>query len=461
MCGIFGTTIKDLSLLYFLGVESTLRGTDATGLAWLRDNGELKVEKAPVAATQFNWKNVPEKGVLGYIGHTRAATQGPASFNGNNHPFKSEDGSFVLVHNGIIYNDFKLKRELALPSTDIMTDSYVIVQLLDAYKYLMNKDDLDVEVIKQVCPELSGSYALAIMTNKGKLFLTRHDNPIHIIYNGKDLVFGSTHDIVDAALGNYGLNEISYMSAPITMLPENKIYEFDMLTGKFIAVAEYVPNKDNYNYLGYGTYSGYGWYDDDYWVNDVRGKNKGKDKKGVVFIPETKGGANQTGKSQTTKNTTKDTPDDRKLLPGDGIHQKMEAINDHVVFVGYDDEYLYYLVDGFVLPNGMRIRYSAFYPDKAFIVDFGDGIEHDVAPELLESWTGVDCGYVRDVFNDPASCGVELKQYSVMIPMAHDETDASSVPVSREEVEEFMYKACKDKMQAKTKNNKEEKVCRK
>ena len=78
------------------------------------------------------------------MGHTRMATQGSAGKNRNNHPFEGHSGSssFALAHNGVLYNDRILRRELKLPATAIETDSYAAVQLLERQKAL-TPDSLD------------------------------------------------------------------------------------------------------------------------------------------------------------------------------------------------------------------------------------------------------------------------------------------------------------------------------
>ena len=56
----------------------------------------------------------------------------------NNHPFLGKCGetSFALAHNGVLYNDRRLRCELNLPQTAIETDSYVAVQLLEKHDTL-------------------------------------------------------------------------------------------------------------------------------------------------------------------------------------------------------------------------------------------------------------------------------------------------------------------------------------
>ena len=141
MCGLYGVLsygnkVKDMAeITEALAVESAVRGTDATGIAYNK-NGKLIVFKKSKSAYEMTF-SVP-KNTVAVMGHTRHATQGTLNFNGNNHPFKGMcgDEEFALAHNGIICNDKKLRRELRLPSTIIDTDSYIAVQLIESQKKL-------------------------------------------------------------------------------------------------------------------------------------------------------------------------------------------------------------------------------------------------------------------------------------------------------------------------------------
>jgi len=66
------------------------------------------------------------------MGHTRHSTQGDKKRNYNNHPFmgRCQNRHFALAHNGVLINEEELKRKFHLPRTQIETDSYVAVQLL-------------------------------------------------------------------------------------------------------------------------------------------------------------------------------------------------------------------------------------------------------------------------------------------------------------------------------------------
>ncbi len=66
------------------------------------------------------------------MGHTRLATQGDKENNYNNHPFYGKaDKAFAFAHNGVLYNDTVLRKSYNLPKTNIETDSYVAVQLIE------------------------------------------------------------------------------------------------------------------------------------------------------------------------------------------------------------------------------------------------------------------------------------------------------------------------------------------
>jgi len=137
MCGLFGFSgygepLRDANrLASSLAVESAVRGTDATGIAYI-NRGKLEVSKAAKSAYQFNIR-LP-KGVTAVVGHTRHSTQGSEKLNINNHPFigrLKNNASFALAHNGILSNDKSLRKALKLPKTKVETDSYVSVQLFE------------------------------------------------------------------------------------------------------------------------------------------------------------------------------------------------------------------------------------------------------------------------------------------------------------------------------------------
>ena len=147
MCCLFGVynysgqDVKDFeTLTRSLAKQATVRGTDATGIAYVSKN-KLVVQKEPLSAFEMKLKH-PD-GVAAVMGHTRHATQGNKRNNYNNHPFvgKCKNVSFALAHNGILYNDMTLKRKYSLPPAKVQTDSYVAVQLLK-HKNVINSKSI-------------------------------------------------------------------------------------------------------------------------------------------------------------------------------------------------------------------------------------------------------------------------------------------------------------------------------
>jgi hypothetical protein len=118
MCGISGfslnptdPTVTNSRLIagtLLLGIEH--RGRDATGACWFDPHGNPFVQKGAYTASAFvrnlsMWKKTTDA-----ILHTRAWTQGEPSNNDNNHPIVS--GPVIGVHNGGIWNDYELFREM-------------------------------------------------------------------------------------------------------------------------------------------------------------------------------------------------------------------------------------------------------------------------------------------------------------------------------------------------------------
>jgi predicted glutamine amidotransferase len=108
MCGLVGVAgnleFKDESLFKRLLIFDYFRGTDSTGAAWLKKNGDISIVKLPSHPIDlFNMKQF-DSGINGaqslvFLGHNRAATMGKV--NGvNAHPFKF--GSIVGAHNGTL-----------------------------------------------------------------------------------------------------------------------------------------------------------------------------------------------------------------------------------------------------------------------------------------------------------------------------------------------------------------------
>ena len=201
MCGLYGFSsysdqpIKDIAkLTNSLAVQSSVRGIDATGIAFC-EGGNINVQKHPKAAYALDFK--PPAGVRALIGHTRHSTQGSEKFNQNNHPFTGRVGSarFALAHNGVLTNDDILQKRYGFKSK-IETDSYVAVQLIEQQK------QFGIKSICRMAETVEGSFSFSILDNKNTLYLVKGDSPLSILHFPKEklFVYASTDEILYKAL---------------------------------------------------------------------------------------------------------------------------------------------------------------------------------------------------------------------------------------------------------------------
>ena len=184
-----------LRLIRELSIAAECRGTDATGISYIK-NGEIITFKKAKPAHKLHLYF--PRNTVAVIGHNRMTTQGSEKKNYNNHPFhgKTDDHAFALAHNGVLYNDTEVKAQYRLPETPIETDSYAAVQMLEQY------ETLDSSTLKEVSEVLRGSFVFTVLRDDNTLFLVRGNNPI-TLYHYPELglyVYASTKEILDKAL---------------------------------------------------------------------------------------------------------------------------------------------------------------------------------------------------------------------------------------------------------------------
>ena len=136
MCGIVGYIgEQDATRIILNGLKRLeYRGYDLAGLAVLEDGHiEIRRDAGKLDKLVSLVKSSPVKGCVG-IGHTRWATHGEPSAR-NAHPHLSANGSFVVVHNGIVENFLELREELTAEGTvfNSDTDTEMIVHLVERY----------------------------------------------------------------------------------------------------------------------------------------------------------------------------------------------------------------------------------------------------------------------------------------------------------------------------------------
>ncbi len=155
------------------------RGYDSAGVAAMAPDGQIDVRRdvGKLERLRARLAVQPLNGPVG-IGHTRWATHGaPAEHNA--HPHLSDDGSCVLVHNGIVENYLALRDQLKAAGLGFRseTDTEVIVQLI-AYCARQAPDAGITAAVRCALRELRGAHALVIMSrhDPGLLIAARIGN---------------------------------------------------------------------------------------------------------------------------------------------------------------------------------------------------------------------------------------------------------------------------------------------
>lgn len=179
MSGIVGYLGKQNALPILLDSLDKLdyRGYDSAGIA-LSNNQHIEIKKTVGRIKDLRNLLLREpitQGQLG-IGHTRWATHGQPSV-ANSHPLTGCHDKFYVVHNGIIENFLKLKKELTLKGHVFTTetDTEVIPHLLEEY----DTGNFE-ETVRKILPILKGSFALAIMSKDepDRIIAISQNNPL-------------------------------------------------------------------------------------------------------------------------------------------------------------------------------------------------------------------------------------------------------------------------------------------
>jgi hypothetical protein len=131
------------------------------------------------------------------IGHNRFKTNGSEDKNENNHPFILN--SLVLVHNGIISNYRELENEFKFIKTEIETDSYIILRLINHFLKSNKLEDRIKGIttaIKKTCGKIKGSYSVFLYDKiSNKIFYFKDNSTEFYIYKVGNNLIGTTTQI--------------------------------------------------------------------------------------------------------------------------------------------------------------------------------------------------------------------------------------------------------------------------
>ena len=265
MCAIFGfldygkkVNHKVLvKLINELAKEAEIRGTDATGISYVKGCKMVTFKKAkPAHKVNLYFP----KETTAVIGHTRMTTQGSESKNYNNHPFegKTAESCFALAHNGVLYNDKELRKLNNIPETEIETDSYIAVQFLE------KENSVNIESIKNMAEAVEGSFVFTILKNDNTMFLVKGSNPL-TIYHYKELglyVYASTTDILKKGLKSSGFK----IQCNEVLIEEGNIIEIEPNGDIWISDFKMHETEKFFDRL----YNWYEYSDDEYFFDELK-----------------------------------------------------------------------------------------------------------------------------------------------------------------------------------------------
>ncbi|NLU39999.1 MAG: glutamine--fructose-6-phosphate transaminase (isomerizing) [Bacteroidales bacterium] len=195
MCGIVGYIGgKNAYPLLMKGLKRLeYRGYDSSGIALIQ-NQKINVYKKKGKVNELK-VYCSDKDVSGNIGmaHTRWATHGEPN-DINAHPHTSMKGLFTIIHNGIIENYDKLRRDLALKGYTFygQTDTEVLANLIE-YMYVKGESVNAELAVRMALSRVIGAYGLVVMCSEepDRLIAARKSSPLAIGIGQGEFFIGS------------------------------------------------------------------------------------------------------------------------------------------------------------------------------------------------------------------------------------------------------------------------------
>jgi len=253
MCGIVAAVTQRYIINFLLESIKKLeyRGYDSSGLAIINQNNNIIRIRCVGRVNELS-KKVKKKKLFGKIGlaHTRWATHGKVSEK-NTHPHISSN--IVVVHNGIIENNLKLRIFLEEKGYVFCsdTDTEVIAHLLH-WEQTKTGQSLP-EIIQRSKIKLNGNYSMVVMDayNSSRLIAVRSGSPLVIGLGIKENFIASDQ----IALLNITKRFIYLEEGDIAIVKSKKINIFDK-NGNIIQRKE-IKSNVKYKSVNKGKYKHY------------------------------------------------------------------------------------------------------------------------------------------------------------------------------------------------------------
>jgi len=184
MCGIVGYIgSKNAYPILIKGLKRLeYRGYDSAGIA-LFQNSDISVFKKKGKVSELE-NFCTDKNITGNIGmaHTRWATHGEPN-DINAHPHTSMKGLFTIIHNGIIENYDKLKRDLKSKGYSFYgeTDTEILANLIE-YMYSEGENINAEMAVRMALSRVVGAYGLVVMCKNEpeQLIAARKSSPLAV-----------------------------------------------------------------------------------------------------------------------------------------------------------------------------------------------------------------------------------------------------------------------------------------
>ncbi|HEX4750717.1 MAG TPA: glutamine--fructose-6-phosphate transaminase (isomerizing) [Bryobacteraceae bacterium] len=209
MCGIVGYVGSREAVPVIVDGLRRLeyRGYDSAGVAVLSEDKCLEVRRASGKLRNLEEaiKANPLRGVYG-IGHTRWATHGRPTEE-NAHPHRDCKGEIVVVHNGIVENYLKLRKELTAEGHTFKTetDTEIIAHLVE--KYLNGNLE---NAVRAALKEITGVFAISVISSAdpNKIVAARSGPPVVIgLGDGEFFVASDVPAILNHTRDMFFLND--------------------------------------------------------------------------------------------------------------------------------------------------------------------------------------------------------------------------------------------------------------
>lgn len=224
MCGLVGIHLfpsvrkaADLQEIQRLFTRALLsneeRGRAATGVTVIQKDGQYKIFKQPVPASDFVQTALYKRALaligaetVCLLGHTRMPTKGTRWNNANNHPLR---GKYTLgIHNGRIHNDEALFAQMQIERHSEV-DSEIVFRLLDQVE--PSADNRYLAQVRERIGLLDGQVASLYvdLRHPTRLVAIRRNNLLNLHYEPslKALFFSSRYIFLRKAFGRSVIEE--------------------------------------------------------------------------------------------------------------------------------------------------------------------------------------------------------------------------------------------------------------